>query len=678
MINHRKLLVLLFIVLSTFIAFSQTQQSEFNLDQILVVGDRSNVKLKESTIPSGVLTKAELVTLPIKNLTDAIAYLPGITFASLDASGHTPIPIIRGYYGGGEAEYLLLLIDGVPVNDFNNGIADWNILPINHVEKIELIRGGGSSTYGGLAIGGVINVITKRNIQKNNFNISFSNDQYNQNSISLKANLQKELKNIGFSMSREKADGYRDNSNYKKNTFCASHNVLINPKNTLTLNARYDDLYLETAGALTENLVKNNHRQSHPMYSNDYKDYNKFDGTIQYSRGNKNKLTILSGFRALKQEENRTIQLTSDFGDSQSEKQTSTVFWNQAKYQASFNNTKMLIGLDNEYGSFSNNYYNLEKTQKLSNGSGASNKLGLYIQAKYNRTEKFGITSVIRLDKIDNDGNINNKKESIRFNSQISPRVGFYYQFINSKILEGYLFSNWSKAFKSPTLDQLFDSRQINFFYQNINYSNSSLVPQESSNYDIGINKKLSLSNSNISGETSIVLYSMDIENEIDFDMATFKYGNISESNHKGIEASIGLFLGERIRYRHTSNFTEVKFKDGNYKDNMLKNIPKLSYTNRFTIKLSDQYSFAISQKHFGSIYLNDENTVSLPDNTIYDSNIIFNRSNYGIHLSIFNIGNTFYNGNGYMLFDAISQQNVKFLYPAQKRNIRLSIYYTI
>ena len=77
----------------------------------------------------------------------------------------------------------------------------------------------------------------------------------------------------------------------------------------------------------------------------------------------------------------------------------------------------------------------------------------------------------------------------------------------------------------------------------------------------------------------------MDIENEIDFDMATFKYGNISESNHKGIEASIGLFLGERIRYRHTSNFTEVKFKDGNYKDNMLKNIPKLSYTNRFTIK---------------------------------------------------------------------------------------------
>ena len=68
---------------------------------------------------------------------------------------------------------------------------------------------------------------------------------------------------------------------------------------------------------------------------------------------NKNKLTILSGFRALQQKEIRTIQLTSDLGDSQFEKQTSTVFWNQFKYQGILMNIKILIGLDNEYGFFS-------------------------------------------------------------------------------------------------------------------------------------------------------------------------------------------------------------------------------------------------------------------------------------------------------------------------------------
>jgi N6-adenosine-specific RNA methylase IME4 len=78
--NNRKLLLILHT------PFAQSQKSKFNLDQILVVGDRSNVKIKESTIPSGVLSKTELESLPIRNLADALEYLPGITFGNLDAS----------------------------------------------------------------------------------------------------------------------------------------------------------------------------------------------------------------------------------------------------------------------------------------------------------------------------------------------------------------------------------------------------------------------------------------------------------------------------------------------------------------------------------------------------------------------------------------------------------------
>ena len=134
-----------------------------------------------------------------------------------------------------------------------------------------------------------------------------NNDLYNHISASVKTNYQKELKNFGLDISRENAAGYRDHSNYKKNTYAASYNILINPANTLTLNTRYDELNLNNAGALTENLVNNNPRQSHPMYAKDYRNYKKFGGTLQYSRGNKNKLTILSGFRALQQKEIRTI-----------------------------------------------------------------------------------------------------------------------------------------------------------------------------------------------------------------------------------------------------------------------------------------------------------------------------------------------------------------------------------
>lgn len=675
--NNRKLFLLILILHGPFITFAQSQKSEFNLEQILVVGDRSNVKIKESTIPSGVLSKTELESLPIRNLADALEYLPGITFGNLDASGQTPIPIIRGYYGGGEAEYVLLLVDGIPVNDFNNGIADWNIIPVNHIEKIELIRGGGSSAYGDLAIGGVINVVTKRNILKNNYSVSVKSDQYNHRSLNLNTDYQKNLNSIGVNISRENAVGYRDHSKYKKNTFSGSYRGLLNLTNALNINFRYDELNLENSGALTQDLLDKDHRQSHSMYANDYRAYKKFGGTIQYSLGNGNKLTILSGFRTLDQDEIRTLQLTSDLGDSQFEKQTSTVFWNQLKYDRTLKNVRILIGVDSEYGFFTSNYFDIQKKQKLSDGSGTGNKLGLYFQAKSEITDRLGIIAVLRLDKISNDGKIDSSEQNMNLSNQYSPRIGLSYQYINNQILEGYIFSNWSKAFKSPTLDQLFDSRQINFGYYNINYSNSSLLPQESSNIDIGLNQKIILKN-NISGELSIVFYSMDIENEIDFDMSTFKYGNISESTHGGIEASFGLFFSDRLKLRHSSNFTEVKFGSGNYKDNMLKNIPELSYTNRITIKISDQFSLLLGQKYFGSVYINDENTESLPGYSIFDANLKFTRSSYGIDISIFNIGDKLYNGSAYMLFDQMIQKNVKFFYPAQKRNIRIGFNYTI
>ena len=676
----KKILVLNIILLASFV-FSQenkNNESKFNLEEILVVGDRSAVKVKESTIPSGILSSAELQSLPLKTLADAIEYLPGITFSNLDASGHSPIPIIRGYYGGGEAEYVLMLVDGVPVNDFNNGIADWNIIPINHVEKIELIRGGGSSSYGDLAVGGVINVITKQNILENNLSATVNGDQYDQTSINIRSNYQRDLSSIGINLSSESAPGYRDHSKYKKNTLSGSYSGLINQKNSLSIDLRYDDLNLQTSGALTQNLFDLDHTLSDSMYAGDYREYQKLGATFQFSRGTNNKLSILSGIRALDQDETRTIQLTSEDGDSQFEKQTSTVVWNQVKYQTQLNKTKIHFGLDSEYGFFTSNYQDINTKQKLSDGSGTGNKLGLYLQAKHNINDNLGLIAAMRLDNINNEGKIDSSKKNMRLDNHLSPRLGLSYRYMSSEAFEGYFFSNWSKAFKSPTLDQLFDSRQIVFYYSSFNYSNSSVVPQKSSNIDIGLNQKFLLPNLNLSGEASLVYYTMDIEDEIDFMMSTFKYGNIPESTHKGVEASLGLFFGDRLKLRHSSNFTEVKFGSGENKGNLLKSIPELSYSNRISYTISNQLSFVLSQKYFGKVYLNDENTESLPSYNIFDSHIKYRISNYSIALSIFNIGDKLYSSSAYMLFDAMTYQNVKFLYPAQKRNIRLSLSYSM
>ena len=104
----KKILIIIF--LFSRLHFSANAQSEsealqepqFILEEIIVVGDRSESLLKKSTTPSGVITALELSTLPLNNLVDAISYLPGITFVNQDASGYMPMAIVRGFYGGYE------------------------------------------------------------------------------------------------------------------------------------------------------------------------------------------------------------------------------------------------------------------------------------------------------------------------------------------------------------------------------------------------------------------------------------------------------------------------------------------------------------------------------------------------------------------------------------------------
>jgi len=70
----------------------------------------------------------------------------------------TPNIRVRGFKGD---QYTLVLIDGQPLNDAYTGGVEWGMLPVEDIERIEVIRGAGSALYGGNAMGGVINIITK-------------------------------------------------------------------------------------------------------------------------------------------------------------------------------------------------------------------------------------------------------------------------------------------------------------------------------------------------------------------------------------------------------------------------------------------------------------------------------------------------------------------------------------
>lgn len=132
-------------------------------DSIVVVAERGPATLATVTSAVSVLDREEIERRPADDLAELLASLPGFAlyFAEPWASA-PPMASARGFFAAGEAEYVQLRVDGVPVYDPESGIADLRRVRAGDVERVEALRGPASALYGDTALGGVIEVFTRR------------------------------------------------------------------------------------------------------------------------------------------------------------------------------------------------------------------------------------------------------------------------------------------------------------------------------------------------------------------------------------------------------------------------------------------------------------------------------------------------------------------------------------
>jgi iron complex outermembrane receptor protein len=116
-----------------------------------------------------VLTRDDLGLSASQTLDDLLRQVPGFSLFRRTSSvvGHptTQGLSLRGIGPSGTSRALVLL-DGIPLNDPFGGWVYWNRVPLQSVEQIEVVRGGGSSVWGNYALGGVVNIITRRPTQR--------------------------------------------------------------------------------------------------------------------------------------------------------------------------------------------------------------------------------------------------------------------------------------------------------------------------------------------------------------------------------------------------------------------------------------------------------------------------------------------------------------------------------
>ena len=137
------------------------QEGELTLGQVVVTATRDEEEIRKIPANVTVITKEEIQQSNAQNVVDLLRNEVGVEVRDDYGNGKSASVDIRGF---GETGLLntLVLVDGRRVNEADLSGVDWSQIPLDQVERVEIVRGSASVLYGDNAAGGVINIITKK------------------------------------------------------------------------------------------------------------------------------------------------------------------------------------------------------------------------------------------------------------------------------------------------------------------------------------------------------------------------------------------------------------------------------------------------------------------------------------------------------------------------------------
>lgn len=208
-------------LLLTSYTFSQKKDTVFELDTVVISSSRIDIPFKENSRTIQVITSKQIQQSAVTNITDLLQQVAGVDMRRRGVSGMQADLYIRG----GSFDQTLLLIDGIKVEDPQTGHHTMNMaLPLDVIERIEIIKGAAARIFGQNAFTGAINIVTKKSADNvNSAGIQAGSFGQKNGSITVGKNL--ENSSIIVHASLNSSDGYRHNTDFKnqnyfiKNTF---------------------------------------------------------------------------------------------------------------------------------------------------------------------------------------------------------------------------------------------------------------------------------------------------------------------------------------------------------------------------------------------------------------------------------------------------------------------------
>lgn len=513
-------LMMLFVLGSSMNAFAQNNDvldENFVLDEMVVSATRSEKKLLDTAASVSVITDKDLNKMHINNLDEAFVKIPGVYVGRLSGIGSTTSQTVMR--GVNAANSVAVLVDGVQVNDSYNGSVTWSAIPVDMVKRVEVLRGPASVLYGGNALAGVINIITK-DVDKTSVNLKLSYGSNNTQNHSLYV-AGKASDKLDFNVNYEKkrTDGYVTDPVLSSKAVAGAETTTTNTgakrwiignkgkrqwdENTVGVGFKY---HFDESKSLALDFTKNEYEYSYSAPTSYFgDDIIKKAGTYFSTPGEKasNKYNMTyndseNGWKAVVGYSDQYKQHDTSISKATDSSKPNTRFsFNLQKNQTISANNNAVFGLNYRKDEMDATVYKLadkfnsdSKIAVDSMASGTNKSFSAYVMDEHKFSDRWTATAGLRYDKWSTDGRIllPNKTEAINYDESTydnwSPSLSVMYK----PEADSSVYLSWGKAFEAPSLYRMYSSSYSSNVY---NIANPNLKPQKAETFELGYKKDL-------------------------------------------------------------------------------------------------------------------------------------------------------------------------------------------
>jgi outer membrane receptor protein involved in Fe transport len=674
-------------------AVAQERFSATTLDTLIVTSERIPVRASASPTAVQVISGETLRNLPARNLAEALATTPGFVFASFDGGLGRPLPIVRGFYGGGETGYLQILIDGNPINRSENGLVAWDMVPLSAIERVEIVRGASSAQYGDAAVGGVINIITRASGWSM---VGLEGGSFGR--LAGQASLgQRDSWLSRMYASLERVDGFREHSSRTSLASGSTFMLLDDDDRRLRLRTTSYDSEAEIPGALPADLAATDPTASIPFYRFDAEDEARYSAALEGEWQPDERTAVsatLSGVHR-NAEVTRTLPFSPFFADTQLNDLTSNEL--QLAGQWSRQSSSRLAGttlvglqlgrswLDTRYSLVTRGPEGVyagapgrPNPLPLVQGDITRSALALYAQRDWWLTPALRLVIGARGDRLEDESSLRGQPGTTEQSLDAwSGRTGLSWTYADSGADRGSIYVAASREFRAPTLVQLFDPRPVPTPFGDITLSNAELEPQIGTGFEAGMNHRRTFGGVDERAlSLSLAVYHLEVRDEIDFDLSIFRYGNIARSLHRGVEAGAEYQLGANTMF---VNYTRQDVENRNT-GLQIKAVPLDTANLGWRYGQADGINASVVARYVGGAYLDDANEQRLDAYTTVSARIGYRRGPAYVYMEAFNLLDETYASTGYVLDFQTPDGGFgrgTYLYPAPGRSVQVGVQWT-